>query len=282
MRSKDSFYEGGFRGIGFISAPGARFLKKKAFVYRPLLHVSDWLPTILGAVAAATGDAVALPPGIDGVNQWPSIANPTAWQAHTHEQAAALAVATAAHVAGESRRGAIARYGRYADDPRAEIVLSMGGGPSSPRNAATLRRGQYKLMLGSWGDSRHCDINHTDGGLNCTVLPTNSSSATGPLSGLAGLALSDAWWNKSMLFDVETDPRELNDLAADPAHADVLADLRRRLLAVNATVVRTAHMPNDPNGTAFCNKTKCWQPWRATIPPWSPSKLQDGHKRDHL
>ena len=272
---KDSFYEGGFRGIGFVSAPGAGFLRGGGgYVYRPLLHVSDWLPTIVGAVAAATGDAPkagAGLDGIDGVNQWEALAAPAPWQRHTHAEAAAAATAAAA--ANGSALGTATPYTRYADDPRAEIVLSMGGGPSAPRNAATLRRGQYKLMLGSWGDGRHCDINHTDGGLNCTAIPQNKTGggpAVAAAPGLAGLAAQDAWWNESMLYDVVADPRELRDLAADPAHAGVLADMRQRLLAVNATVARTAHMPSDPNGTAFCNVTKCWQPWRKSIPPWSP------------
>ena len=37
-----------------------------------LIHVTDWLPTLY---AAAGGDLAELPEGIDGVNQWPSLAD---------------------------------------------------------------------------------------------------------------------------------------------------------------------------------------------------------------
>ena len=39
---------------------------------RSLIHVTDWLPTLY---AAAGGDLADLPEGIDGVNQWPSLAD---------------------------------------------------------------------------------------------------------------------------------------------------------------------------------------------------------------
>ena len=108
-------------------------------------------------------------------------------------------------------------------------------------------------------------------GLNCTKINARNESWRRAAPGLAGLAAQDAWWNQSMLFDVESDPRELHDLAPDPAYADVLRDMRTRLLAVNESVARTAHMPSDPNGTVAANATKCWAPWRDSIAPWSPT-----------
>ena len=40
-------------------------------VFFSLIHVTDWLPTLY---AAAGGDLADLPDSIDGVNQWPSLA----------------------------------------------------------------------------------------------------------------------------------------------------------------------------------------------------------------
>ena len=37
--------------------------------------------------------------------------------------------------------------------------------------------------------------------------------------------------DRSQLFDLANDPAEQHDILSDPAHADVLADLRSRLLA---------------------------------------------------
>ena len=36
---KDSFWEGGFRGIGFVHSP---LIKQTGVTYKPILHVSDW------------------------------------------------------------------------------------------------------------------------------------------------------------------------------------------------------------------------------------------------
>jgi arylsulfatase A-like enzyme len=35
--------------------------------------------------------------------------------------------------------------------------------------------------------------------------------------------------DKDQLFDLEHDPDELHDLSADPQHADILAELRKKL-----------------------------------------------------
>ena len=35
----DSFWEGGFRGIGFVHSP---LIKQTGVTYKPILHVSDW------------------------------------------------------------------------------------------------------------------------------------------------------------------------------------------------------------------------------------------------
>ena len=54
----------------------AEFQDSKFFLDRTLfsslIHVTDWLPTLY---AAAGGDLADLPQSIDGVNQWPSLAD---------------------------------------------------------------------------------------------------------------------------------------------------------------------------------------------------------------
>ncbi|EFA05056.1 arylsulfatase B precursor [Tribolium castaneum] len=59
-------FEGGIRGTATIFSP---LLKKRGYVNKELIHVSDWLPTFY---AAAGGNLADLGP-IDGVNQWPTL-----------------------------------------------------------------------------------------------------------------------------------------------------------------------------------------------------------------
>lgn len=75
------YREGGFRGIGFVHSP---LLATTGYTYEPLLHVSDWYKTLLGAALAGdapTGRAAAakalapiLAAGpIDSIDHWASL-----------------------------------------------------------------------------------------------------------------------------------------------------------------------------------------------------------------
>ncbi|KAJ8314188.1 hypothetical protein KUTeg_008749 [Tegillarca granosa] len=64
--SKTTIYEGGTRAATFIHGT---MLKKTGYTYSGMMHAVDWMPTI---VSAAGGTPV---PGIDGLNQWPSLLN---------------------------------------------------------------------------------------------------------------------------------------------------------------------------------------------------------------
>ena len=63
---KSTLYEGGVRVPGFVHSPN--FVKNPGRVHEKLVHISDWLPTLL---RAAAGEEVAL--DIDGINQFESI-----------------------------------------------------------------------------------------------------------------------------------------------------------------------------------------------------------------
>jgi arylsulfatase A-like enzyme len=60
---KNTLWEGGIRGAGFIWSP---LLKERQRVSNQLIHISDWLPTLL---FAAGGDESLLK-DIDGINLW--------------------------------------------------------------------------------------------------------------------------------------------------------------------------------------------------------------------
>ena len=166
--------------------------------------------------------------------------------------------------------------------PRTEILLA---GIDVDKQGATIRVGDYKLLVGNWGADTWCDLNVSglspvypaepasnpliggEGGLVCVHL--NASAATAAEVADAGKHSKPPpppppkppWWSKvTGLYDVVADPRELHDLQA--AHPDVVQKLMARLLFWNATTVPTIHAKSDPAGTQHANATSCWSPWQ--------------------
>ncbi|XP_023323524.1 arylsulfatase B isoform X3 [Eurytemora carolleeae] len=65
--NKNTLWEGGTRGVAFITGPGV----PGGRISNQLFHISDWVPTLLSAAGYDMGNLV----GLDGLDQWKTIKN---------------------------------------------------------------------------------------------------------------------------------------------------------------------------------------------------------------
>ncbi|KAI8798545.1 arylsulfatase B [Biomphalaria glabrata] len=63
---KHTLWEGGVRGISFVTSP---LIQQKGVISEELMHVSDWFPTIADIIGVHVNSSLKL----DGTNQWPMI-----------------------------------------------------------------------------------------------------------------------------------------------------------------------------------------------------------------
>ncbi len=104
---KGILYEGGIRTPGFIHAPPAMLTNSSGVISNHLMHITDWLPTLLHLAGASPEEIDAQ--NFSGQNRWPVLNNPG-----------------------------------IADDPKTEIVHEINVWQNTTVGA--LRQGKYKLV----------------------------------------------------------------------------------------------------------------------------------------
>lgn len=241
---KATSFEGGVRGTAFVSGAGLQ-AGVQGSVNRELLSVADWLPTFVEGIAGLPITPQSLkrpgmpaPPPLDGVNQWPTIAT-------------------------------------GAKSARDEILLQLDGGcrgDCAVPGQGAIRVGKWKLLHGYvvvWATKGPTDGNlctartgqNIPGSLPITPATSPPWCPTGwvppPSSGRLPIPAPEAFAHcngqlpcnvtgtplgngLTMLFDIEADPYEQHDLAAQ--RPDIVAMLMAKLQGYNDT-----HIPQqDP------------------------------------
>ncbi|KAM4527808.1 arylsulfatase B isoform 1-T1 [Odontesthes bonariensis] len=218
---KWSLWEGGVRGVGFVASP---LLKKPGTVNRELIHVSDWLPTLVGLAGGSTNGTKSL----DGFNMWNTIskgfASPRLELLHNID----------------------ALYYDIAPCPGRQSRLTLARGVSADSWAsssfntsihAAIRASNWKLLTGYPG----CDVWFPRPGHNSSE---SGSSTVDPLKPV-------------MLFDVQKDPEERHDVSAK--FPNVVEYLLNRLQHHQKRALPINFPDDDPR----CDPgpTGAWGPW---------------------
>lgn len=216
---KWSLWEGGVRGVGFVSGP---LLMQPGTISHELIHISDWLPTLVGLAGGAVNSTKPL----DGFNMWNSISkgfhSPRLELLHNIDPLYDDIAPCTKHLLNLAH------------------VVSNHSWSTFGFNVsihAAIRSSNWKLLTGYPG----CDIWFPQPGHNSTE---SSPSNRDPLKPV-------------MLFDIEKDPEERNELSAQ--FPTVVEYLLTRLHHHQQNALPINFPDNDPN----CDPgpTGAWGPW---------------------
>ncbi|TSL04224.1 Arylsulfatase B [Bagarius yarrelli] len=229
---KWSLWEGGVRGVGFVTGP---LVEQPGTVSRELIHVSDWLPTIVGVAGGSTNGTKPL----DGFNVWDTIskgeASPRQELLHNIDPL---------YIDDSPCPGKASGSEHELLDSLMKNSLrrnSMTGSVSVPpfnvSMHAAIRYKNWKLLTGYPG----CPVwfphpGETVDEVTDEVLPLK----------------------KLMLFDIDADPEERNEISHQ--HPEIVNFLLKRLDQLQKGAMPINYPPDDPR----CDPqhTGAWGPWQ--------------------
>ncbi|XP_030624298.1 arylsulfatase B isoform X2 [Chanos chanos] len=224
---KLTLWEGGVRGIGFVTGP---LLENPGTVSRELIHISDWLPTLVGLAGGTTNGTKPL----DGFDQWGTI----------------------------SRGKASPRLELLHNiDPLYEDTTPCPGKVSDPDSTREPQSGPLKFNKSNFNVSMHAAIRYKNWklltgypGCHYWIPPPSlrgsENSGSGPVESTEPL-------KTVMLFNIDEDPEEKNELSAK--RPEVVSFLLRRLQHYQKEAQPITYPPDDPK----CDPgpTGAWGPW---------------------
>ncbi|TRY65205.1 hypothetical protein DNTS_009427 [Danionella cerebrum] len=220
---KWTLWEGGVRGVAFVSGP---IIEQPGAVNQELMHISDWLPTIVGLAGASTNGTKPL----DGFDMWDTISRGTASpRVELLHNIDPLFMDTSPCPGGDAPeelvQESLRSVGHQVDLRASEFNTSVH---------AALRFRNWKLLTGYPG----CPLwIPPPGGSRM-----NSSAALKPL----------------MLFDVQNDPEEREEISHQ--HPELVSFLLKRLQFYQSQAKPVQFPPDDPR----CDPgpSGAWGPWQ--------------------